>query len=68
MDYWVITERGQALFKGGRQNWLLASSIASSCPDFILDYEDEWVADEEISCYNCKFRHWTESSFLCMKR
>jgi hypothetical protein len=25
------------------------------------------VADESISCYNCRYRRWTVNSFICCK-
>lgn len=68
MDFWSKDEKGQARFKGGCQDWPLAAAIAGSCPQFLLDDEDELVAEEERSCYNCRFRRWTEQSFICMKR
>jgi len=68
IDFWVKNERGETEFTGGRQDWVQAADIARSCPEFLLDYEDELVADEETSCYNCRFRRWTERTFVCMKR
>ncbi|MBN2107139.1 MAG: hypothetical protein JW832_06895 [Deltaproteobacteria bacterium] len=41
---------------------------ALACPHFFLDDEDECVSDEEISCLNCRYRRWTQESFLCMKK
>lgn len=67
MKHWTKNEKGQAQFTGGRQDWLLAASIAGRCPNFILDYEEELIAEEEVSCYNCRYRRWTEGSFLCLK-
>ncbi|MBP7332387.1 MAG: hypothetical protein KBA08_08795 [Firmicutes bacterium] len=68
MDFWIKNERGQAQFKGGRHDWPQASAIAAGCLHFSLDDEDELVAEEERSCYNCRYRRWTEHSFICMKR
>ncbi len=68
MDYWSKNERGQDQFKGGRHDWSQAVAIAGNCTQFLLDDEDELVAEEERSCYNCRYRRWTERSFICMKR
>ncbi len=68
MDYWSKNEKGRAEFSGGRRDWPRAAAIAGSCPHFLLDDEDELVAEEERSCYNCRYRRWTERSFICMKR
>lgn len=68
MDWWIKNEKGQVQFMGGKQDWLQVASIASNCPDFAPDYEEELLAEEEISCYNCRFRRWTEGSFTCSKR
>lgn len=68
MNFWIKNKKGQAQFKGGRHDWAQAAAIAGSCPQFLLDDEDELVAEEEHSCYNCRYRRWTEHSFICMKR
>lgn len=66
--FWSKNERGQVQFNGGRHDWVPAAGIAGNCPHFLLDDEDELVAEEERSCYNCRFRRWTDRSFICMKR
>ncbi len=66
-DFWSKNERNQAQFKGGRHDWRRAAEIAAGCPHFLPDSEDEQPAEEERSCYNCRFRRWTEHSFTCMK-
>lgn len=66
-NYWIKNEQGQYQFQGGRQNWQLAADIAAECRYFVLDVEEELVADEEKSCYNCRFRRWTSNSFVCMQ-
>lgn len=68
MDFWLKNERGQTQFKGGRQDWVQAAEIAAGCSEFRLDHEDELPAEEETSCYNCRFRRWSERTFVCMKR
>jgi hypothetical protein len=32
---------------------------------FHPDVEEEQVADEDRSCYNCRYRRWTAASFVC---
>jgi hypothetical protein len=68
METWTINEKGQHVFSGGRESHELASRTATECPKFLLDVDEELVAEEEISCYNCRYRRWTEESFICMKR
>jgi hypothetical protein len=46
---------------------LTAAQLARGCPKFKLDVEEEIVADETVSCYNCRFRKWTDISFVCFK-
>ena len=45
-----------------------SAQAAKACPNFALDDEDELVSDQEISCLNCRYRRWTQESFLCMKK
>ena len=64
----MINDRGQHLFSGGRDSREIASVTARECENFRQDVDEELVVDEEISCYNCRYRRWTEASFICMKR
>lgn len=52
----------------GLESWDLAAHFASGCPLFHLDVEEEWVADEAISCYNCRYRRWTPTSITCLAK
>lgn len=67
MAIWIIDEKGQWQYSGGKKDWAQAAEIAAGCPCFAPDHEDEQTAEEEISCYNCRFRRWTASTFICMK-
>jgi len=49
----------------GRDEWSGAAHIAAACGSFFPDEEDEQVADELRSCYNCRYRRWTATSFSC---
>jgi len=51
----------------GRDDWVGAARIAASCDFFHPDDEDEQIADEPQSCYNCRYRRWTADSFICCK-
>lgn len=62
---WNVNEQGQREYSGGRQDWEAVAKIAGDCPRFKEDDEDELVADEAISCYNCSYRRWTVQSFVC---
>jgi hypothetical protein len=52
-------------FPGGKEDWAGAAGQAVICRRFSPDVEEEWVADEERSCYNCRYRRWTAASFVC---
>jgi hypothetical protein len=62
---WFINERNEREFLGGKDDSAGAVKEAKLCSAFKLDVEDEIVDDEPISCYNCRFRRWTEKSFTC---
>ena len=62
---WHINQRGERAFAGGNEDWPGAAQVAASCQAFYADVEEEQVADEERSCYNCRYRRWTASSFVC---
>jgi hypothetical protein len=51
----------------GRNDWSGAARIAAVCITFHPDEEDEQVADELLSCFNCRYRRWTVASFTCCK-
>jgi hypothetical protein len=40
--------------------------LAEGCPVFVPDVEEEQIADEPISCYNCRYRRWTADAVTCM--
>lgn len=50
----------------GQEDWREAARIAGECPSFRPDVEEEQIADEPVSCYNCRRRRWTARSFLCL--
>lgn len=62
---WNFNAKGEKEFSGSKNNWIKVSEIAKDCLYFKLDDEDEQVADESISCYNCRYRRWTLKSFTC---
>lgn len=47
--------------------WKKAQSMALSCPQFKPDVEEEWLAEETVSCYNCRYRRFVGSGIRCMK-
>ncbi|MGI5921591.1 MAG: hypothetical protein ACOX6I_07625 [Syntrophomonadaceae bacterium] len=65
---WRINERGEYEFTGSKENWAEAAQLAEACVYFKPDDEDEMVADEPVSCYNCQYRKWTVNSFICHKK
>ncbi len=60
-------ENGKTVFTGGKEAFEDAANAARGCPLFVQDCEEECVADEAQSCYNCRYRRWTKNSFVCMK-
>ncbi len=63
---WIEDEIGRKLFRHGNEAWGAAAKVAEGCLRFTPDEEDEWVADESRSCYNCRFRRWTAQAFACL--
>lgn len=63
---WRIT-KGKKTFLYGNNDNENARKAAEACPDFRPDCEDEQVAGDPVSCYNCRYRRWTRESFDCMK-
>ncbi|WP_094602965.1 hypothetical protein SPSIL_041010 [Sporomusa silvacetica DSM 10669] len=62
---WFLNKEGKREFNGGKQDWTAAASEAAKCRNFQLDVDEEIVADETVSCYNCRLRRWTMRSFVC---
>ncbi len=58
---------GTGEFTGGKDDRSGAAGAAGNCRYFQLDVEEELVADESVSCYNCRYRRWTAESFTCLK-
>lgn len=49
-------------------DWSGAARIAANCAGFHPDEDDEQVADEPVSCFNCRYRRWTVSAFTCCRK
>ena len=60
-------ENATMFFTGGKKADAAAALTAEQCPLFSHDCEEECEAEEERSCYNCRYRRWTRDSFACMK-
>ena len=65
MAIWRKDQTGARAFSGGKESWELAAVVAMACGYFTVDVDEEMVADEERSCYNCRYRRWTATSFTC---
>ncbi len=61
-----LDSTGQRQFAGGQDDWRSAAQVADQCLEFLQDVDEELVADEPRSCYNCRLRRWTARSFTCM--
>ncbi|MBF7097310.1 hypothetical protein [Alkalibacter mobilis] len=66
MTKWIFKD-GRKIYNGGQNDYHAVSELAISCGRFSEDYEEERMAEEDISCYNCRFRRWIADSFECMK-
>jgi hypothetical protein len=62
---WRISGNGEKVFLGGKEDWPGGVQAAADCFFFRPDVEEEQVADETVSCYNCRYRRWTAASFAC---
>ena len=62
---WHSNGNGEKEFTGGKEDWAGAARAAADCSSFTPDVEEELVADEPMSCYNCRYRRWTAASFSC---
>lgn len=65
---WNTNDQGEREYSGSKQDWAAVARIAQECTAFKEDDEDEMVAEETISCYNCCYRRWTVKSFVCCKK
>jgi len=50
----------------GLEDWREAARLAEACSGFTPDVEEEQVADEVVSCYNCRYRRWNADSVSCV--
>lgn len=62
-----VYENGRAFFVLGDCAEEAAASIAGSCSSFSRDYEEECFYDDDVTCYNCRYRRWNRDGFECMK-
>jgi hypothetical protein len=62
---WSVSVDGVRVYRAGKNDWAGAALAAENCAVFHEDVEEEIVADDLKSCYNCRFRRWTEASFAC---
>jgi hypothetical protein len=64
---WRTNQAGEKEFKFGLEAWTQAAQAAQACAYFLADDEDEMIADEKRSCYNCSYRRWTVQAFICTR-
>lgn len=62
-----VHENGKALFRQTDRAEEKAALAASGCALFRRDYEEECFYEDEITCYNCRYRRWDREGFQCMK-
>jgi hypothetical protein len=59
-------EKKGAAFVLGLDAWGEAAEKAKACRTFLPDVEEELVADEAVSCYNCRYRRWQADAIACL--
>ena len=62
-----VYENGKALFRQEESAEKKAAIAASVCAHFRRDYEEECFYEDEITCFNCRYRRWDREGFQCMK-
>ena len=62
-----VYENDKALFRQTDRAEEKAALAASGCIAFRRDYEEECFYEDEITCYNCRYRRWDREGFQCMK-
>ena len=62
---WRTDRTGAREFTLGKESWAAAARAALDCSRFVADVEEELVSDDARSCYNCRYRRWSASSFTC---
>jgi len=50
----------------GLDDWAPAAQQATDCNVFCPDVEEEQIADERVSCYNCRYRRWVANGICCL--
>lgn len=60
-----VDSNGHRQFSGGQEDWQSTALLAAHCQEFLPDVEEELVSDDPRSCYNCRLRRWTATSFTC---
>ena len=65
---WRTDQNGAREFVPGKESWAAAAGAALGCTGFVPDVDEELVADEARSCYNCRYRRWSQTSITCQWR
>lgn len=66
LTVWRVDQKGAREFALGKESWGAAAGAALDCLSFFADVDEELVAEDERSCYNCRYRRWSASSFTCL--
>lgn len=48
-------------------DWQAGRKIARECDGFFEDVEEEWLDEERVSCFNCRYRRFMAEGINCMK-
>ena len=63
---WRTDHKGAREFTQGKESWVAAARAALECLRFAADVDEELIAEDERSCYNCRYRRWSATSFTCL--
>jgi len=60
----AVRTSAECLF--GVEDWHSAALHALGCTTFRGDVDEEQIADEAVSCYNCRYRRWLAEGISCL--
>ncbi|WP_342433334.1 hypothetical protein [Neobacillus sp. FSL H8-0543] len=71
INRYMQSVNGQEFFKGDAGNsevYHTTVFMAENCSAFQMDVEDEIVFDDQMTCFNCRYRRWQAEGFTCYKQ
>jgi len=62
-----VRETGEAKCFLGDDSINATVVLATACPLYKEDVEEEIYVEGVLTCYNCRYRRWTRAGFSCFK-